>query len=238
MERGQRAIDIARQHGWSHDPVLLNAYVSVTMTKLRRGELDEAEPWLRHAESLLRPELDPALGHVVYVARAELEFARGHYGQAEAALRAGERLPALLAAPRAVADDARGFLLQTLLKLGATDRVRTALAELDERELASGEMRMVRAVLELAERDPGGAIAALAPVLGGTEALFHPNWQVVAFCWKRLRTAPMAGRQKRAAPSSGRSIWPSRRVFSSRSSFIPHGSCWNATAGAEPRTRR
>ena len=181
MERGQRAIDIARQHGWSHDPVLLNAYVSVTMTKLWRGELDEAEPWLRHAESLLRPELDPALGLVVYVARAELEFARGHYGQAEAALRTGERLPALLAAPRAVADHARGFLLQTLLKLGATDRVRTALAELDERELASGEMRMVRAVLELAERDPGGAIAALAPVLGGTEALFHPNWQVVAF---------------------------------------------------------
>ena len=71
MERGRRAIDIARQHGWSHDPVLLNAYVSVALTTLWRGELEEAEPWLRHAESLLRPELDPALALVVYVARAE-----------------------------------------------------------------------------------------------------------------------------------------------------------------------
>ena len=181
MERGLRAIDIARQHGWSDDPVLLNAYVSVALTTLWRGEIDDAEPWLRHAEGVLRPELDPALGLVVNVARAELEFARGHYAEAAAALRTGEQLRAMLAAPRVIADHAQGFLLQTLLKLGETNRVKAALGELDETELTRGEMRIVRAVLNLSERDPEGASVALAPVLDGTEALFHPNWQVVAF---------------------------------------------------------
>ena len=36
-------------------------------------------------------------------------------------------------------------------------------------------------LLSLSERDPEAASVALAPVLDGTEALFHPNWQVVAF---------------------------------------------------------
>jgi LuxR family maltose regulon positive regulatory protein len=181
MERGLRAIDLARQHGWSDDPALLNAYVSVALTTLWRGEVDEAEPWLRHAESVVRPELDPALGLVVHVARAELEFARGRYAEAAAALRTAEQLPGLLAAPRAIADHARGFLLQTLLKVGDTKSVKATLAQLDETALASGETRIVRALLKLAERDPAGASVALAPVLGGVEALFHPNWQVVAY---------------------------------------------------------
>ena len=116
-------------------------------------------------------------------------------------MRTGERLPALLAAPRAISDHARGFLLQTLLKLGATNKVKTALAELDERELASGETRIVRAVLKLAERDPKGAIVALAPVLDGTEALFHPNWRVVA-----LLLEAIARSSDGEVPESGRAL--------------------------------
>ena len=156
MERGLRAIDIARQHGWSRRPGTPKRVVSVTLTKLWRGEIDDAEPWLRHAESVLRPELDPALGLVVYVARAELEFARGHYAEAERRC-APESGSVHASAPRAIADHARGFLLQTLLKLGETNRVKAALGELDETELTRGEIRIVRAVLKLSERDPEGA---------------------------------------------------------------------------------
>ena len=238
MERGLRAIDIAQQHGWSDDPVLLNAYVSVALTTLWRGQIDEAEPWLRHAESVLRPELDPALGLVVYVGRAELEFARGRYAEAVAALRTGERLTALLAAPRVIADHARGFLLQTLLKLGEANKVKAALGELDDAELTRGEMRIVRAALSLAERDPEAASAALAPVLDGTEALFHPNWQVVVFLLEAIARNRVAKPPRPVARSNERSTWPSRMGCSLPSSSTPHLSYSNAIGEAERRTRR
>ena len=58
-------------------------------------------------------------------------------------------------------------MLQTLVRLGQTGRARQALAELDEGEQASAEMRIAAASLRLATGDPQAAADALAPVLDG-----------------------------------------------------------------------
>ena len=58
-------------------------------------------------------------------------------------------------------------MLQTLVRLGQTGRAEQALAELDEDERASAEMRTAAAALRLASDDPQGAADALAPVVDG-----------------------------------------------------------------------
>jgi LuxR family transcriptional regulator, maltose regulon positive regulatory protein len=121
------------------------------------------------------------MGLVVLVGRAELEVARGRYQDALAALRGGEQLPALLVAPRPIALHTRSFLLQTLVRNGERETVEAALHELSEQERNSGEMRIALAVLRLAQGNPNEASAALAPVLDGSEPLFHRNWTHVAF---------------------------------------------------------
>jgi LuxR family maltose regulon positive regulatory protein len=181
IERGLQAIELARQHGWSEEPILVNAYVTVALCRLWRGELEGAEQWLQHAERVVRPDVDPAMGLVVCVARAELEVVRGRHRDALTALRGGEQLPGLLVAPRPIALHTRGFLLQTLVRRGETQTVEAELNELTEQERDSGEMRMVLAVLRLALGKPSAASAGLAPVLEGSEPLFHRNWLPVAF---------------------------------------------------------
>ena len=61
----------------------------------------------------------------------------------------------------------RSHVLQALVRLGETQRVEQALAEMGEQEHDSGEMRNVVAVLRLAQHDPEAAAVALAPVIEG-----------------------------------------------------------------------
>ncbi len=69
-------------------------------------------------------------------------------------------------------DDAdTSFLLPALVRLGASERVEQAFAEMDEQELATGQMRIALAALCLARGDPEAATVALAPVLDGSAAM-------------------------------------------------------------------
>jgi LuxR family transcriptional regulator, maltose regulon positive regulatory protein len=58
--------------------------------------------------------------------------------------------------------------VQTLVRLGETERAEQALAELDDQGRNDGFMRTSLAALRLAQHNPQGAIAALAPVLDGS----------------------------------------------------------------------
>jgi LuxR family maltose regulon positive regulatory protein len=62
----------------------------------------------------------------------------------------------------------RGLLLRTLLRTGATERVEQALAELNDEERETGEMRAALAALRLAQHDPRAATLALRPVIDGS----------------------------------------------------------------------
>ena len=55
-ERGTQAIELARQHGWAEHPVLSTAYTVLATVMVWRGQLDEAQRWLRDAEGTLRTE--------------------------------------------------------------------------------------------------------------------------------------------------------------------------------------
>ncbi|MFJ5899358.1 LuxR C-terminal-related transcriptional regulator [Streptomyces sp. NPDC093064] len=180
-ERGRRAMELARQHGWTDERIVAAAYVALGLHMLWRGRLDEAEPWLGRAERAVRQESDPVTVLILHYGRGLLELARGRDGDALAAFRTAERVTDQVAARHPLATKTRAFQLHTLLRLGEARRVEQALAEMDPQESKTGEMRAALAALRLARDDPQAAIAALAPVLDGSFPPMDPRgWLVQA----------------------------------------------------------
>jgi LuxR family transcriptional regulator, maltose regulon positive regulatory protein len=177
--QSRQAIDLARQHGWSDEPVVAVAYAVLGGAMVSQGRLAEGERWLGHATRTLRPEVEPAVGMSLHYARGGLEMARGRHVDAIAAFRAARRLAETLVTPHTLAAPMRAHMLQALVLLGETRRVERALAELDPREREGGEMRNAIALLRLAQHDLQGATAALAPILSGSVRV-HPVWEVAA----------------------------------------------------------
>ena len=178
-QRSTAAIELARQHGWSDEPVVAVAYTVLGGAMVSQGRLAEAERWLGHAARILQAEVEPAVGVHLHYARGGLEMARGHHADAITAFRAAQLLAETLVTPHTLATPLRAHMLQAFVLLGETGRVERAVAELDPREREGGEMRNAIALLRLVQHDPQGATAALAPVLDGSVRV-HPVWVVAA----------------------------------------------------------
>jgi LuxR family maltose regulon positive regulatory protein len=181
-QRGAQAIELAGRHGWTEEPVAGLAYLALGVTEVAQGRLEEAERSLERAERTLRAEVEPAAGMRLHWGRGMLELARGRYPEALAAIGAAERLATLLVTEHTLARRGRSQRLQALAKMGETQRVERALAEMDGADRDSGEIRVAAAALRLAQDDPQAAIAALAPVVAGAAALTNAHlWVVHAF---------------------------------------------------------
>jgi LuxR family transcriptional regulator, maltose regulon positive regulatory protein len=179
-EWSRQAVELARRHGWSEDPLAGMAYAQLGIVMLYQARLDEAEPWLERAERTLRTEGEPAAGMSLRYARAVLELALGRYREALAAFEGAEMLAASLVRPHILATSMRSRILQTLVRLGQTGRAEQILAGLSDDERGSAEMRIAVAALRLVRADPQGAVDALAPVLDGAFTGVRPIRMVTA----------------------------------------------------------
>ncbi len=149
------------------------------MAMVSQGRLEEGERSLEQAERTLRAEVEPAAGMRLRYARGLLEIVSGRPEAALAAFRAAERLAGVLVTEHALAPRLRSHVLQALVRLGETQRVEQALAEMGEPERDSAEMRNAIAVLRLAQDDPEAAAVALAPVVDGAASLLNAHlWEV------------------------------------------------------------
>jgi LuxR family maltose regulon positive regulatory protein len=178
-QRSKQAIELARQHGWSDEPFVAVAYTVLGGAMVSQGRLAEGERWLGHAARTLRPDVEPAVGMHLHYARGGLEMARGRPADAIAAFRAARQLAQTLVTPHTLATPMRAHTLQALVMLGETGQVERSLDDMDAGEREGGEMRNAIALLRLAQHDPLGATAALAPVLDGSVRV-HPLWVVAA----------------------------------------------------------
>jgi LuxR family maltose regulon positive regulatory protein len=169
-ERSERAVELARRHGWSEEPVVAVAYAALADTLIWQGRLDNAEQWLERAERTLRAELQPAAGVMLHGARGLFELALGRNDDALAAFRTADRLTDCLITPHTLATRVRAQQLETLVRLGEIQRAEAAFAALDDQQRDSAEMRTVFAELRLAQGDPLAATAVLAPLLDGAAA--------------------------------------------------------------------
>jgi LuxR family transcriptional regulator, maltose regulon positive regulatory protein len=183
LEKGRQAVELALRHGWTDEPAVGFASIARTFGAVLvfQGRLEEAEPWIRHAERVLRAEAEPVEGLAVRGIRGRLELARGRDADALAAFQAADRLAGRLAEPSLTVLPNRSFLVQTLVRLGETARAEQVLTELDDQDRNSGAIRISLATLRLAQHNPQATIAALTPVLDGSAPVAWPGWLAQAF---------------------------------------------------------
>ena len=216
-ERSERAVELARRHGWSEEPVVAVAYAALADTLVWQGQLDDAEHWLERAERTLQPEVQPAAGVMLHGARGLLELARGRNDDALAAFRSAEGMTDRLVTVHTHTMRLRAQLLETLVRLGETRHAEAALAELNDRQRDTAEMRTVLAVLRLAQGDPAAATAALAPLLDDTDAALDSRVGIIhAFLVEAI--ARDALRDRRAA---GRALERSLELAEANGILLP-----------------
>jgi LuxR family transcriptional regulator, maltose regulon positive regulatory protein len=180
-ERGMQAIELARRHGRSGDPLVAIAYPMLAGSFIWQGELEEAERWLVEGERTLQSEVDLVTGMLFHLVRGFLEIARGRVEEALGALRAADRLPGrLLIAAHPLTAEVRAFLLHVLVRLGEIAQADSALTEMAEEERERPGIRTAEVALRLAQGNPRAALAALAPVLDSSAPGSRQVWLIAA----------------------------------------------------------
>jgi LuxR family maltose regulon positive regulatory protein len=109
-----------------------------------------------------------------------LEFARGRHAEAAAAYRDAERMERLLVMPHMFTARVQALKLQMLVRVGKTEQVERAVAEMDEEVGETTQMRVVLAALRLARDDPEAAVEILAPLLGDSAPVMASGWEIEA----------------------------------------------------------
>jgi LuxR family maltose regulon positive regulatory protein len=198
--RSRQAIELAERHGWGEDHAAVIAYTMLGAALTGQGRPTEAAPWLDRAGQTLRTEACPEARMNLHYARGLTAMARRRHADALADFQAGERLADVLVSPRALARPLRALMLLSYVELGETSRVEVTLAALEEDERRSAHMRTALAALRLAQHDPEAALAALVPVLDGTDSAtgLQTSWTVEAFllastAWEALGDPDAAG---------------------------------------------
>jgi LuxR family maltose regulon positive regulatory protein len=180
-ERARQTIELARRHGWTDEPAVGIAYISLAAGLIWRWRLEEAAEWVRRAERTLRAEAEPTSAIAIRYVRALLELARGRDQEVLATFEAAERLSRLLDAPDWPLMRTRALELHALVRLGEFGRAEQDIAELGEPGQASGEICLALAALRIAQDDPHAATVALAPVLSGAAPVPPTTW--LAHAW-------------------------------------------------------
>ncbi|WP_210587670.1 LuxR C-terminal-related transcriptional regulator [Streptomyces sp. GESEQ-35] len=180
-ERARQTIELARRHGWTDEPAVGIAYISLAAGLIWRRQHEEAGEWVRRAERTLRAEAEPMTAMAIRYVRALLELARGRDQEVLATFQAAERLSRLLDAPDWPLMRTRALRLHALVRLGETGRAEQDIAEISEQDRDSGEIRMAVAALRIARDDPHAATVALAPVLSGAARVPPTTWLAHAY---------------------------------------------------------
>ena len=179
-QRAGQAIELARRHGWTDDPVACYAYGILADVLVWQGQPGRAEDWMRRVERTIRPDTEPVAALAVYHVRGRLELARGRDADALIAFQSAARLAAHLTPGHPLTPATRAWLLHTLVRLGDTAQAGALLDDLGEAERDRAETRIAAAALRLTQGDPGAASALLAPALDGSASLGWRSWLVPA----------------------------------------------------------
>jgi LuxR family transcriptional regulator, maltose regulon positive regulatory protein len=135
VERGRRALEPTRRHGWGEEPLIAVAYPMLAGSLTWRGELQEAERWLMEGEWACQSEVEPTTEMLFHLIRGSVEIAHGRFDAALAALCAAGRLPGrLFVAGHPLPPQVRALLLHVLVRLGETAQAGVALTGIAEEE--------------------------------------------------------------------------------------------------------
>lgn len=179
-QRAKQAIELARKHGWEEAaPAAAAAAVALGGATVWRGQLEEAESWLDLAQRVLGHDTQPTAS-MLHATRGLLAFARGRHAEAAAAYREAGRMERLLVMPHMFTARVQALTLRMLVRMGETEQVERALAEMDQAVRETSQMQVVLAALRLARDDPEAAVDILAPLLDESTPVMAPVWEIEA----------------------------------------------------------
>jgi LuxR family transcriptional regulator, maltose regulon positive regulatory protein len=216
QRRCREAIALAERHGWGAEPVIAPALLTLAASMIYTGDLDEGERWLQRTARALEADAGPSIRLLAHIVGGMLQAGRGCLPEAVEEFGAAERLRSQLTGSHALASQVTGWLLATQARLGMTGEARAALAALDDERAGSGEIGNARAVICLADGDPGGALGAVRDVLDGTAPVIGYVTVVEAhllagLAWRELgdqRAANQAAERALALAEADRLVLP------------------------------
>ena len=167
-QRCEEAIALAARYGWDTDPVIAPALAALANALIWTGQFDRAEQWLDRARRATQADGEPGIRLLVCLSSAILQAARGRHHQALEEFAAARQMQALMVREHALTSRVNAWTIATQAREGMVDQARAALAALDDRQAATGEIRNAAAAVRLAEQDPAGARRELESVLDGT----------------------------------------------------------------------
>jgi LuxR family transcriptional regulator, maltose regulon positive regulatory protein len=221
--RCREAIALAERYDWGTEPVIAPALIMLAATLVWTGEFDEGEQWLQRTRQALQTDSGPDVRLLLHRTAGILHAGRGRHREALEELAAAEDLASQLAGSRALATRTTRWLVATQARAGMTGQARATLAALDDQQAGSGEIRNARAVICLADRDPAGALAAVAGVLDGTAPVLGSTVQeaylLAGLAHRELgdqRAASQAAEQALALAEADRLILPFAMTGSAR----------------------
>jgi LuxR family maltose regulon positive regulatory protein len=169
LEEGVRlareALALAERRGWSQNPSAACAYLVLGGAHFEWGDLAAAGRYLDLAMAC-RPE--PAISLTIGLTRAVAAHAKGESAAGLAILWGAQQELQRLNGPYVMAASLREWEARLLAATDRVDQARAVLSSSDEPQPASAATLAVRAELQLAEGDPAGAVATLAPCLDGS----------------------------------------------------------------------
>jgi LuxR family maltose regulon positive regulatory protein len=195
-QRSEEAIALATRHGWDAEPVIAPAQATLAATLIWAGEFDHGEQWLDRATRATRSGGEPGIRLLVRLLTAVLHAARGHHRQALTAFVAAGEVQALMVGEHALTTWVTAWTIATQARCGLLDQARTALAAVDDRQAATGELRNAAAVIHLAEQDPA---AARRELLAGTGPVVPCLTQVEAHLLDALACRDLGDRRAASA---------------------------------------
>ena len=163
----EEALAEAARHGWEDEAVIAPAQATLAQILIWTGEFDHGEQWLDRARRATRAAGEPGIRLLIHLISAVLPAARGRHREALAEFVAAGQVQALMVGEPALTSRVTAWTIATQARLGDIAPARAALAALDDRLAATGEIRTAAAVICLAEKDPEGARRALGAVLNG-----------------------------------------------------------------------
>jgi LuxR family transcriptional regulator, maltose regulon positive regulatory protein len=170
----EKAIEIAAEHGWSDDPIVVPALVIHAYELVWLADLEGAEARLDRAERAVPAEGEPVIELVARYSRGLLEFGRGRLDAALDALSGAESVRLRLS-KNIVTVDPRVQLIEVMARLGQTDAAAAALDELSPDERGHAEMRIAEAAVCLGRGDPEQALEVLRPTIERSVPTIHPR---------------------------------------------------------------
>jgi LuxR family transcriptional regulator, maltose regulon positive regulatory protein len=165
--RCYEAIALADRYGWSAEPIIAPALITLAATMAWTGDFAEGDRLVQRTERALQTDTGPGIRLLVHTVRGMLLAGQGRHHAAFDEFSTAEELRSQLTGSHALANQVTGWRLASQVRLGQLGQARAGLAALDDDRAESGEIRNAAAVISLAQGDPAAALGALRAELDG-----------------------------------------------------------------------